>query len=262
MTIKGPAGSWRAAASLFTIIPVGGPAEIERRASARIVLWLPVVGALIAVVAAGAMLAVESSGPGPARRLLGACLAVAIMGVLTGGLHLDGLADTADGLGSRQPADQALDIMRKSDIGPMGVSALLFALLLQVFALGVLPAGWRGGLALVAAAASGRVAVVLATGEPPARADGFGALIAGATLPRTRLAAAVGLFAAVAGVGAAVGGLPLAARAVGGVAAGLVAATLLQRGASRRLGGMTGDVFGALVEVCTTTVLVVYALHG
>ncbi len=62
-----------------------------------------------------------------------------VIAVLTGGLHLDGLADTADGLGSRRPAADALAIMRRSDIGPMGVGALVLVLLVQVTAVAALP---------------------------------------------------------------------------------------------------------------------------
>ena len=252
--------AWRASVSLFTIVPCGGPASIDKAIAGRIVLWLPLLGGLLGAAASGAMLAVDATGHGVARRLLAAAVALALLGVLTGGLHLDGLADTADGLGSRKPRDQALDIMRRSDIGPMGVSVLLFVLLLELFALAALPAGWVSAVALTAAAATGRVAVLLATGLPPARPDGFGALIAGATTARTRLAVGLALLAAVAAAGAAVGGPALVWRGVVAVVAGLAAAGLLQRTASRRLGGTTGDVFGALIEVATATVLLVFAL--
>lgn len=260
MTSAPRAAPWRAAVSLFTIVPVGGPAEIDRAMADRIVLWLPVIGVLLGAVASGGLLAVEATGHGVARRLLAAAVALAMLGVLTGGLHLDGLADTTDGLGSRKPRDQALDIMRKSDVGPIGVSALLFVLLLELFALTALPAGWVSAVALTASAVTGRVAVVLATGVPPARPEGFGALIAGATTRRTRLAVGLALLVAVAAAGAAVGWPALVWRGIVAVVAGLAAAGLLQRTASRRLGGTTGDVFGALIEVATATALLAFAL--
>lgn len=260
MTSGPRAAPWRAAVSLFTIVPVGGPAEIDPAMAGRIVLWLPVIGILLGAVASGGALAVEATGHGVARRLLAAAVALAILGVLTGGLHLDGLADTADGLGSRKPTDQALDIMRKSDVGPMGVSVLLFVLLLELFALAALPQGRVGVIALTAAAVTGRVAVVLASGLPPARREGFGALIAGATTRRTRLAVGLALLAAVAAAAAAADWPALVWRGVLAVIAGLAAASLLQRTASRRLGGTTGDVFGALIEVATATTLLAFAL--
>jgi adenosylcobinamide-GDP ribazoletransferase len=226
----------------------------------RMLLWFPLLGVLLGVVASGGMLAVVATGHGVARRLLAATVALAILGVLTGGLHLDGLADTADGLGSRKPKDQALDIMRRSDTGPMGVAAMIFVLLIQLFALAALPAGWVSTIALATATTTGRVIVLLAAGLPPARNDGLGALVAGAATPRTRLAASLAPLAAILAVGVAVGGLALDWRAVVSICAGLGAGALLARTAAVRLGGTTGDVFGALIEVTTATALLAFAL--
>ena len=260
----GPAGlaPLRTALGLFTILPVKAAPEIGRDDAARAVLWLPAAGLLVAVPAAGVLLAVQTGGHSGPRRLLAAALAVGVLALLTGGLHLDGLADTADGLGSRRPRDEALAIMRRSDIGPFGVAALLFTVLVQVTALATVTPGWPDAAALAVAAVTGRTAVVLATGpgSPPARPDGFGALVAGATTTRARVAAAVMLLAVTAaGTGAAWGAYP-ALRAVIAVLAGLCAGELLRRLARRRLGGMTGDVFGALVEVSAAVMLLALAL--
>jgi|SRR5215472_14497322 len=252
--------AWRAAVSLFTIVPCGGPATIDRAMAGRMLLWFPLLGGLLGVVAFGGMLAVEATGHGVARRLLAATVALAILGVITGGLHLDGLADTADGLGSRKPKDQALDIMRRSDTGPMGVAAMIFVLIIQVFALAALPAGWVSALALATATTTGRVIVLLAAGLPPARDDGLGALIAGAATRRTRLTASLAPLAAILAVGVAVGGPALDWRTVASICAGLGAGALLARTAVVRLGGTTGDVFGALIEVTTATALLAFAL--
>jgi len=252
----------RTSLGLFTVIPVRAVPEIGRDEASRAVLWLPAVGVLLAVPAAGVLLAVEAGGHATPRLLLAAALAVGALAVLTGGLHLDGLADTADGLGSRRPRDQALAIMRRSDVGPFGVAALVLVVVVQITALATIAPGWPAAAALALAVVTGRVAVVMATGpgSPAARPDGFGALVAGATA--TRAMAAAGLaFAAVVAVAAALAwGWPAAARGVAAAAAGLLAADLLRRAAKRRLGGMTGDVFGALIEVSTTTVLLVLAL--
>ena len=252
----------RTSLGLFTVIPVRASPTIGAGDAARAVLWLPVVGALLAVPAAGVLLAVEAGGDSTPRRLLAAALAIGVLALLTGGLHLDGLADTADGLGSRRPRDEALAIMRRSDIGPFGVAALIFAVLIQITALATVSPGWPAAAAVAAAAVTGRVAVVLATGpgSPPARPDGFGALVAGATTARARVAAAVLLLALVSGAAALAWGLLPALRGAGAVLAGLLAADILRRIAKRRLGGMTGDVFGALIEVSATTVLLVLAL--
>jgi adenosylcobinamide-GDP ribazoletransferase len=247
---------------LFTILPVRAAPDIGRREAARAMLWLPAAGALLAVPAAGVLLAVEAGGHSAPRRLLAATLAIGVLALLTGGLHLDGLADTADGLGSRRPRDEALAIMRRSDIGPFGVAALLFTVLVQITALATVNPGWPGAGAILLAAVTGRVAVVLATGpgSPAARPGGFGALVAAATTARARVAAGAAVLVAAAGTAAAVSGPVAALRAAVAVVAGLLAAELLRRLAVRRLGGMTGDVFGALIEVAAATALLALAL--
>ena len=254
----------RTSLGLFTIIPVRAVPEIGRDEASRAVLWLPVVGVLLAVPAAGVLLAVEAGGHAAPRLLLAAALAVGALAVLTGGLHLDGLADTADGLGSRRPRDDALAIMRRPDVGPFGVVALLLVVVVQITALATVAPGWPGAAALAVAVVTGRVAVVLATGpgSPAARPDGFGALVAGATSSPARIAAAVALLASVAVAAALAWGPAAALRGVAAVLAGLLAAGLLRRAAIRRLGGLTGDVFGALIEVSTATVLLSLALTG
>jgi adenosylcobinamide-GDP ribazoletransferase len=252
----------RDALGLFTILPVRAAPEIGRREAARAVLWLPAAGALLAVPAAGVLLAVEAGGHAAPRRLLAAALAIGVLALLTGGLHLDGLADTADGLGSRRARDEALAIMRRSDVGPFGVAALLFTVLVQITALATVTPGWPGAGAVVLAAVTGRLAVVLATGpgSPAARPGGFGALVAAATTARARVAAGAGVLVVAAGTATAVSGTAAALRAAVAVVAGLLAAELLRRIAVRRLGGMTGDVFGALIEVAAATAVLALAL--
>jgi adenosylcobinamide-GDP ribazoletransferase len=264
-----PGRSWqaglaplRSALGLFTILPVKATPGIGRDDAARAVLWLPVAGLLLAVPAAGVLLAVEAGGHDALRRMLAATLAVGVLALLTGVLHLDGLADTADGLGSRRPAGEALAIMRRSDIGPFGVVALLFTVLVQITALATVDPGWPAAAALAAAVVTGRTAVVLATGpgSPAARPDGFGALVAGATTVRARRIAGAALLAVAAVAATAAWGWHPGVRAAAAVLAGLCAADLLRRLARRRLGGLTGDVFGALIEVSSAVVLLVLAL--
>ena len=259
--------SLRTAVSLFTVIPVGRDAQLGEGEAARAVLWMPVVGLLLGLAGAGVMVGVDAGGSGGPRRLLGAALAVGLIALVTGGLHLDGLADTADGLGSRRPAADALAIMRRSDVGPMGVAALVLVLLIQVAALASVPRVSLGAAALVLAQVTGRVAVVVATGSPAARPGGFGALVAGQTTERARtlIVAIFGCAIAAAGLAAGATGLTssgagLAASGLAAVISGLLAGTALQQVAKRRLGGMTGDVFGAIVEASAATAMVAFAL--
>jgi adenosylcobinamide-GDP ribazoletransferase len=264
------APAWRVALSLFTVIPAGVDGELDEGVAARAVFWLPVLGAGLGLAGSAVMVFVAAGELSPERQFLGAALAVALLAVATGGLHLDGLADTADGLGSRRPADQALEIMRRSDAGPLGVATLVLVLLVQVSALASLPrgwtgegwtgGGWTGASGLVLAAVTSRVAVVLATGSPSARPSGFGALVAGRTSAAGRVASVVILLGAVVAAGLALGGVADAARGAAATLAGLAVAALLRWAARRRLGGMTGDVFGAVIELSTATVLVVLVL--
>ena len=251
--------AWRTALSLFTVLPVGGGAELSEDQAARAVRWLPAVGLLLGLAGAAVILSVGAGSPGP-RRLLGAALAVALLALLTGGLHLDGLADTADGLGSRRGRADALAIMRRPDVGPLGVAALVLVLLIQVSALATIARVPLAAAALVLAEVTGRAAVVVATGSPAARPGGFGALVAGRTSTGDRVATVVLLCCAVAVAGFAAGGAALAARGLIAVLAGLVAGGLLQLVARRRLGGMTGDVFGAILQVSAAATAVSCAL--
>lgn len=257
MTRSGRPGPARLAVSMFTIIPVPVPGPVDEDAAGRAILWLPAVGALLAVPAAAAAAAADLGGGTPLRRLLGAVLAVTVLGVLTGGLHLDGLADTADGLASRRPRDTALEIMARGDTGPLGVAALVLTVLLQVTALAALPGGLAAG-GLVLGAVTARTAVIMATGPafPAARPGGFGALVAGRTPARVRGSALIALLAAVAGAGELASGTPLAARLLAATVAGLAVATVVCVAARSRLGGLTGDVFGAVIELAMTATLV------
>ncbi|KOG46370.1 cobalamin synthase [Streptomyces virginiae] len=239
------------------------PARITRwdRPAARTgMACAPLAGLVVGLLAAlpGVLLLLLGGGP-----LLAATLTVAAPAALTRALHLDGLADTADGLGSAKPAGEALRIMKQSDIGPFGVVALIVVLLLQVAALSEIYAdSWvRGALAAVVAAVAARLAMTLACreGVPAARPGGLGAAVAGA-VPR-RAAVLIALLAVVAAAAAA---LPLgpaaAAQYAAAVLAALLAAELLLRRCVRRFDGVTGDVFGALAEVAATTALIVLAL--
>jgi adenosylcobinamide-GDP ribazoletransferase len=246
--------------SMFTIVPVRVTVELQPGEGAGALLWLPAVGAFAGAAAALPASAVREWAPH--ANLLGAVLAVAALALLTRCLHLDGLADTADGLGSGAPAARALEIMRQSDIGPFGVVVLILVLGADVASLGSLPGGpWTPVGVLAVAAATGRVAAVHAAvrGVPPARASGFGSIVTG-HLPT---AAAVGWTAGVLGLGAAVAvdlSIPVGWMVVPQAVA-LASAYLFRLHVVRRLGGVTGDVFGALIEIATVITLIGAALR-
>ena len=252
MTRAGAAA--RFALSFLTVLPV--PAgRVDREVAGLALALAPAVGALLGLFAGalGALAAALGAGP-----LLVAVLVVGALAGLTRALHLDGLADTADGLGSARPPAEALDVMRRSDIGPFGVVTLVLVLLTQVAALASLADSIRLVLGLAVAAATGRLAACLACrpGVPPARLDGLGALVAGAVPWPLQALASASVVLPVATLALVLGWLGLLAA----VPAGLLAAYALQRRAVRRLGGTTGDVFGALIETATTAAFVVLAL--
>jgi adenosylcobinamide-GDP ribazoletransferase len=191
--------------------------------------------------------------------LLAAGLAVALQAGVTGALHEDGLADTADGLGAGADRQRALDIMKDSRIGVFGVVALLMALLLRVAALAALiPVLSPAGLFLVvlAAAAASRAAMVWHWKSlPPARPDG---VAASAGRPETHAA----WTALASGLGFALVALWLAAGLGPALAAllALVAAYwLFSVRTGHRLGGATGDTIGATQQVVELAILVTLA---
>lgn len=306
--MSGLGAAWRLAVGTLTIFPVR-PVAVDRTVAGRAMALAPFVGVALGLAAAAVLAAVGAATGSP---FAGAVLAVGALAWLTRALHLDGLADLADGLGSGKPADGALDVMKRSDIGPFGVVTVMIALLVQVAVLSRPdPAAWT---ALVAAAATGRLAVTWACreGVPAARPGGLGALVAGTVRRTTAVAVTVATAAVVvivAFTAAAWPPNPSASLAAGpfdrfhvgysldspgpvrkaagdtasspgnppsrlpaeprlgaaaglllAMAAGLAAAALLRRRAVRRLGGVTGDVLGALVETATTVTLLAAAV--
>lgn len=248
----------RLAVTLLTVAPLPGQGpEPDRATAGEAMAWAPAVGLALGAVAAGVLLAAVH--PLGAGTLTSAALAVAALALASRGLHLDGLADLADGLGSGKPADEALAIMRESDIGPLGVVTLLFTVLLQVAALAhaASMSDQRGAAAVITAAVTGRLAMTWAcrAGVPAARSGGLGALVAGTVPASVALAETVLVLVAAIVVVLLLPGagwtLPLA------MIAGLVVAAGLKRHAVRRLGGVTGDVLGALAEIAVMVTLVV-----
>ena len=242
----------RLALGLLTVLPVGNVVT-DARTVRRALLLAPLVGLAIGSVAwiLGGLVRISGGAP-----LLAAVASVATLAVATRALHLDGLADLADGLGSGRPAAEALAVMRRSDTGPFGVVTLVLVLLAQVAAVAQ---AWEVALAapaLLVGCATGRLALLWSCrpNVPAARPDGLGALVAGAVPARAAALATLATCLASAAWGASFGSraalaFPLA------VLVGVAAAALLLRRAVGRLGGVTGDVLGALVETSTTAAL-------
>ena len=244
--------SIRLAVGTLTVLPVGPVSRLDRRVAGTAMLLSPLAVLPLGLAAAGLARAAQLLGS-PA--LVCGLLAVAVLAVGTRALHLDGLADTVDGLGSGWDRNKALAVMRRGDVGPMGVTALILVLGLQAVAMGQLTASWSGAVQLAVLICCSRAALTLVCrrGVPAARADGLGVGVAGSVPP----AAAV--------VSGAVVAMLLVAISVwrdhswwSAIVTALVAAAavaLLVHRCVRRLGGVTGDVMGAAVEVALTVLV-------
>jgi adenosylcobinamide-GDP ribazoletransferase len=235
----------------LTRLPLAS-APAEPRALGRAVGWFPAVGAAIGAILVIAQRALDGAlAPGPL-----AVAIVALHAALTGGLHLDGVADVFDALGGgRGQRDRMLAILRDSRIGAHGALALVVALAGKLLAIvELIDAGrvWP----LYAAPIAARWAVVpLVVCFPYARPEGLGrafhdhagpAQLAGAT------ALAALLLAGVAWLGA-----PVIAPLLSALAGALAIALWLHR----RLGGLTGDVYGAAIEAAELVFLVIAGLR-
>ncbi len=239
-------GSLASAFAFATVLPVRTRQPFGRGALTA----LPVVGvALGGVAAATSWVAAQAFGAGSP---LTGLLAVAVLLLATRGLHVDGLADTADGLGCYGPPERALAVMRDGRAGPFGVAAVVVTIVVQ--GAGVLdvqpgrdrggggcgPGGRRGGVPTVGPRCGGQLARRRVAGTQPA-------VVAAAWVVAVAARGGVRDAAAVAG----------ARRRAGcvGLAAALVAHCV------RRFGGITGDVLGAAVEVTTTVTALGLAAH-
>jgi adenosylcobinamide-GDP ribazoletransferase len=238
----------RLALTTLTVLPIRG-GRIDRSVAGWAMSLAPLVGALLGVVLAALLWLLREAG---APDLVAAGVTVAAAALLTRGMHLDGLADTTDALGSYREGEAALDIMKKPDIGPFGVAAIALTLLIQAAALMTAGLG-----AVVAAYAAGRLAITVTCrrGVPAARPGGLGALVA-QTVPVP--VTAIGAVVVAAAAAAAVPDRPWQGPAA--VAAALAVVVVLVRHAVRRFGGITGDVLGAATEVGTTVALVALVL--
>jgi len=224
------------AARYLTIVPLPGPAPGRPDALGRAAAWFPVIGLAIGAVLFATERVTEVLFP----LLLAGLLTVTVWKLLTGGLHLDGLADCLDGLAGRD-AEHRLAIMGDSRIGAFGAIGLILLLLLEITAVAELPPGVRGQALLVVPAIARATPPLLvrlfSAAKPGGLGAAFGAGVGGRAAP---IALAIALIVAVA-----------ALRAVGVLvlAVSVVSALVVTRFFAARVSGITGDVLGAAIEV-------------
>lgn len=244
-------GWWRdfvRAAIFLTRIPLEVDPDNATRPLAAAVRGFPLVGLVVGMIGAVVLLAADALG---LPEFASALLAIAATVAVTGGIHEDGLADTADGMMAGRDRDGTLAIMRDSRIGAFGALALIVVIGLKISALEALePAA--AAAALVAAEVAGRTALpTILRAMRPARADGLGFDAGQPARDELMLANVLGGVFILLMIGVVTG---IVAMAVGAGVAALAA-----RGIGARIGGHTGDVLGAVQQLTATTVLLVAA---
>jgi adenosylcobinamide-GDP ribazoletransferase len=235
----------RIAFGLMTTLPVRLPADWSAGDSGRAAVWYPLVGLVIGALTwlawQGAILAFPPLAAG--------ILTLIVWVVLTGGLHLDGLADCCDGLLVSAPVERRLEIMKDPHIGAFGVIGLILVLFLKAAALTSLTA--QSSYSILLAASLARWCILPAGLLPLARASGMGAdyasgfrrsfILWGAVIPV--------VFTILLGI-----------RGVYAIFVGLSAAALVLLLAKSQIGGVTGDVFGMVIEIVETAVLLTFLM--
>lgn len=248
--------AWRLAVGTLTALRVSPPRVVDRRTAGAAMLLAP-LAVLPLAVAVGVVLLLGRAAPLPP--LVTGLLAVSLLVLGTRAFHVDGLSDTADGLTASYDRERSLAAMRTGTSGPAGGAAVFLVLALQAAALAGLAILPRGAVLAGVLVCVSRCALVLtcARGIPAARVGGLGETYTQTVRP----VAATGVWVVavlVTSLVAAWAGLPWWRGAFAVVLASMAVLLLVRRSVSR-LGGVTGDIFGAGVELCLATLLVATA---
>jgi adenosylcobinamide-GDP ribazoletransferase len=233
---------------ICTRLPLGSPPRIESLDLVRASWALPVAGALVGAAGAWAFWIASELRLPPA---VAAALAVVATLLVTGGLHEDGLADTADGFGGGWDRGRKLEIMRDSRLGTYGALILLVSFATKLSALAAIPDGYVVQSLIASHALARGVLPWMSMSLPYARKDGLAANAGRPDAATAAIAAALALAVAL---------LSLSfANALGAALVACLSAAGMARLAQRQIGGQTGDVLGGAEQVAETVILVLLA---
>jgi adenosylcobinamide-GDP ribazoletransferase len=243
--------AWLLATGTLTAVRVPSPSRVDRSVAGLAMVLAPLAALPLGAAAALVVLLADLVDL-PA--LATAYVVLLALALGTRAFHWDGLADTADGLTASYSPERSLEVMRTGPVGPAGVVAVVLLAGLQGASLATVlrhdHAWWAVGLLVCASRACLPLACV--RGVPAARGDGLGATVIG-SVP---VVGALGsLLVAAVAVAVAAHGLGSAWTAVVGVVLMVTAVLVLLLRCVRRLGGITGDVLGAAVEVSLAVLL-------
>lgn len=244
--------AWRLAVGTLTAVPVAPPRVIDAPTAGRAMLLAPLavlpLGVLVALIGwIGLRLELNP--------LATAVLAVGALAAGSRAIHWDGLSDVADGLTASYDRERSLAVMKSGTSGPAGVLATVVVAGVQAASLSWLFVSWRGVVLGGVLVCASRVALTITClrGVPAARPDGLGLPHAGTVSPIAATVSGLVTLAVVAGVADWVGFEVW--RGALAVVLAVVAVAVLVRRAVGRFGGVTGDVFGAAIEVALATML-------
>jgi adenosylcobinamide-GDP ribazoletransferase len=248
--------AFRLAVGTLTAVPVPAPATVDRATSRSAMLLAPlaVLPLAAAVVVVGELGLLLDLAP-----LAVAFLALGVLAAGSRALHWDGLSDVADGLTASYQKERSLSVMKSGTSGPAGVVATVVVLGIQAAALAPLLTTTTGVVMAAATVCASRcaLAITCVRGVPAARADGLGVGYAGTVPVAAAVLSWLVATTALAAVATWAGFEPL--RMVAGCAVAVTVVLVLVRRAVRRFGGVTGDVFGAAIELSLATLLLATA---
>lgn len=243
----------RLSVGTLSAVPVPPPRRVDRRIAGLAMLFAPAAVVPLAVLAAGiGWVTALWSSP-----VVAAILAIGVLALGTRAMHWDGLADTADALTASYDADRSLEVLKSGVSGPAGVITIVLVGAAQIAGATALFAhGWRGTVALGVVVCASRLVVPLtaARGIRPARDAGLGATFAESTAPWVVVASWVIGLAALAGAVVLAGGDWWRGVVAGAAALAVVGVVLVR--SIRRMTGVTGDTFGAAIELSFAVLLI------